>query len=72
MRSGNHPLETWIGDETGEARDVNETKNLIAYFSRKGNNYVDGSVKNLPVGNTELHNCIRTSVRRAINKKVAS
>ena len=33
---------------------MNETKNLIAYFSRKGNNYVDGSVKNLPVGNTEV------------------
>jgi flavodoxin len=29
-------------------------KNLIAYFSRKGNNYVGGSVENLPVGNTEV------------------
>jgi len=29
-------------------------KNLIAYFSRKGNNYVGGSVVNLPVGNTEV------------------
>jgi len=33
---------------------MNETKNLIAYFSRKGNNYVDGSVEDLPVGNTEV------------------
>jgi len=30
------------------------TKNLIAYFSRKGNNYVGGSIVNLPVGNTEV------------------
>lgn len=28
-------------------------KNLIAYFSRKGNNYAGGSIVNLPVGNTE-------------------
>jgi len=33
---------------------MNETKNLVAYFSRKGNNYLDGHVKNLPVGNTEV------------------
>ena len=26
---------------------------LILYFSRRGNNYVNGSIKNLPVGNTE-------------------
>lgn len=29
-------------------------KTLIAYFSRKGNNYVGGSIVNLPVGNTEV------------------
>lgn len=29
-------------------------KSLIAYFSRKGINYVSGSIVNLPVGNTEL------------------
>lgn len=29
------------------------SKSLIAYFSRKGNNYVGGSVVDLPVGNTE-------------------
>lgn len=29
-------------------------KTLIAYFSRKGNNYVNGSIMNLPVGNTEV------------------
>lgn len=27
---------------------------LIAYFSRPGNNYVNGSIVNLPVGNTEI------------------
>ena len=30
------------------------SKILIAYFSRKGQNYVSGSIKNLTVGNTEL------------------
>lgn len=28
-------------------------KTLIAYYSRKGENYVNGSIVNLPVGNTE-------------------
>ena len=28
-------------------------KNLIAYYSRKGNNYMNGSIVDLPVGNTE-------------------
>ncbi len=27
---------------------------LVAYFSRPGNNYVGGSIVNLPVGNTEV------------------
>lgn len=27
---------------------------LIAYFSRRGNNYVNGQIKNLAVGNTEI------------------
>lgn len=30
------------------------SKSLIAYFSRKGNNYVGGSIINLPIGNTEV------------------
>lgn len=30
------------------------SKTLIAYYSRKGNNYVGGSIVNLPVGNTEV------------------
>lgn len=30
------------------------SKSLIAYFSRKGDNYVGGSIVNLPVGNTEI------------------
>lgn len=29
------------------------SKVLIAYFSRKGNNYVNGNIVKLPVGNTE-------------------
>ena len=29
-------------------------KILIAYYSRKGNNYVGGSIIDLPVGNTEI------------------
>lgn len=29
-------------------------KSLIAYFSRKGANYVNGSIQNLEVGNTEV------------------
>ena len=28
--------------------------NLIVYFSREGNNYVGGAIKNLKVGNTEI------------------
>jgi flavodoxin len=31
-----------------------EMKNLIAYFSREGNNYVGGSIVDLSVGNTEI------------------
>jgi len=27
---------------------------LIAYFSRSGNNYVNGSIIDIPVGNTEI------------------
>jgi flavodoxin len=30
------------------------SKSLIAYYSRKGQNYVGGSIVNLPVGNTEV------------------
>jgi flavodoxin len=29
-------------------------KSLIAYYSRKGNNYVGGGIRDLPVGNTEV------------------
>ena len=29
-------------------------KTLIAYYSRKGENYCNGSIKNLPKGNTEV------------------
>ena len=30
------------------------SKSLIAYYSRKGDNYVGGRIVNLPVGNTEI------------------
>ena len=30
------------------------SKSLIAYYSRKGQNYVNGNIVNLPVGNTEV------------------
>jgi flavodoxin len=29
-------------------------KCLIAYYSRKGSNYLDGNIVNLPIGNTEI------------------
>ena len=32
----------------------NNSKCLIAYFSRAGKNYVNGNIVNLPVGNTEV------------------
>lgn len=34
--------------------DLKEKKCLIAYFSRKGNNYVNGRIVNLDIGNTEV------------------
>ena len=34
--------------------DLNNKKVLIAYFSREGNNYVNGSITYLPVGNTQV------------------
>lgn len=34
--------------------NLKEEKCLIAYFSRAGNNYVNGNIVNLPVGNTEV------------------
>lgn len=33
---------------------MNKTKSLTAYYSRAGNNYVNGDIINLPVGNTEI------------------
>ena len=32
----------------------NDSKCMIAYFSRSGNNYVSGTIVDLPVGNTEV------------------
>ena len=33
---------------------MGNSKSLIAYFSRKGNNYVGGSIVHLSIGNTEV------------------
>ena len=33
---------------------MNEKRILVAYFSRSGNNYINGKIMNLPVGNTEV------------------
>jgi flavodoxin len=33
---------------------LSNKKYLIAYYSRKGSNYVGGNMVNLPVGNTEV------------------
>jgi len=33
---------------------MSNSKSLIAYFSRKGNNYSGGSIVSLPIGNTEV------------------
>lgn len=33
---------------------MENSKSLIAYFSRKGSNYVGGSIVNLTIGNTEV------------------
>ena len=33
---------------------MKNAKSLSVYYSRKGNNYVGGSIVNLPVGNTEV------------------
>jgi flavodoxin len=38
----------------GKKIDKNNARCLIAYFSRPGYNYVNGSIVNLPVGNTEV------------------
>lgn len=34
--------------------NIKNSKCLVAYFSRPGNNYVGGTIVNLPVGNTEV------------------
>ncbi|MBB6215024.1 flavodoxin [Anaerosolibacter carboniphilus] len=34
--------------------NLKDRKCLIAYFSRKGNNYVSGRIVDLPIGNTEV------------------
>ena len=33
---------------------MSSMKKLVAYYSRAGNNYVNGGIVNLPVGNTEV------------------
>ncbi|MEN6516771.1 MAG: flavodoxin [Methanospirillum sp.] len=38
----------------GKKIHANTAQCLVAYFSRPGNNYVGGTIVNLPVGNTEV------------------
>jgi flavodoxin len=50
-------IETPIGRKAYtkvKKMSVNDSRSLIACFSRSGNNYVGGSIVNLPVGNTEV------------------
>lgn len=42
---------------------------LIAYFSRSGNNYLDGGIHNLPVGNTET---VAKKIKDLARKKLAA
>ena len=42
-------------------------KNLIIYYSRRGQNYVNGSIKNLAKGNAEL---ITEYIRNAVGADV--
>jgi flavodoxin len=42
---------------------VSNKKCLIAYYSRKGNNYMGGNIVNLPVGNTEA---VANKIKRVI------
>lgn len=49
--------------------NFNESKCLIAYFSRTGENYFNGKITNLSVGNTEIaagiiHNIIKSDLFR--------
>lgn len=43
--------------------NIMSKKSLIAYFSRKGNNYVNGSIVNLTEGNTEV---VATMIQKII------
>jgi flavodoxin len=38
----------------GKGQEMAHHKSLSVYYSRRGNNYVSGSIVNLPVGNTEV------------------
>jgi flavodoxin len=49
--------QNWGTIQMNKSRDtlgIKGNNNLVAYFSRKGNNYVGGSIVNLPIGNTEV------------------
>jgi flavodoxin len=56
---GNIEYGAWHGEQKRDYSmergcEMTHSKSLIAYFSRKGNNYVGGSIVNLPIGNTEI------------------
>ncbi|MGA2158239.1 MAG: hypothetical protein WB588_08660 [Dehalococcoidia bacterium] len=43
-----------IRDESSSTSGTNISKALVAYFSRTGDNYVNGRIVNLTIGNTEI------------------
>lgn len=43
-----------VESEESSVTNVKEKKVLIAYYSRKGANYVNGSIVDIPIGNTEI------------------
>ncbi len=54
LRSYNHSCNIEIVKPLFSSSYMTKNKTLIAYYSRKGQNYVGGSIVNLPVGNTEI------------------
>jgi flavodoxin len=52
----NHPLRLCSNfvSELKTAQNMTNSKALIAYYSRRGQNYLGGNIINLPVGNTEV------------------
>ena len=43
-----------LGTASAENQKAEKGKSIVVYFSRRGNNYVNGKIENLKVGNTEV------------------